>query len=80
MKKIITHTKKSKSEPSFLNLGTRMLNKQHQNRTLVIPKIALSNCGCTGDGKMSADIILVQESKEIRYIKVTPRMCEGDMK
>jgi hypothetical protein len=80
MKKITNPTKKNQTEPSFLDLGTRMLNKQHQNRTLVIPKIALSNCGCTGDGKMSAGIVLVQETTGIRYIKVIPCMYKGERK
>ena len=35
------------------DLGERSLNKQHNNRTIVIPKIALDNCGCdtTSDKK-----------------------------
>ena len=59
------------------NLGERALNKQHNNRTIVIPKIALDNCGCdTTSEKMTANVVLVQEPNGENYIKVTPKKCK----
>ena len=59
------------------DLGERSLNKQHNNRTIVIPKIALENCGCdTTTDKMSASVTLVQEPNGENYIKVTPKKCK----
>ena len=56
------------------NLGERSLNKQHNNRTMVIPKLALENLGydITKD-KMSANVIIVQEANGEQYIKVIPK-------
>ena len=56
------------------NLGERSLNKQHNNRTMVIPKLALENLGydITKD-KMSADVIIVQEANGEQYIKIIPK-------
>jgi len=62
----------SDSQPNILELGSRSLNKQHTNRTLVIPKIALSVCGYRGDGKMIADIKLVIYPDGEKFIKITP--------
>ena len=59
------------------DLGDRSLNKQHNNRTIVIPKVALENCGCdTKSDKMSASVTLVQEPNGENYIKVTPKKCK----
>lgn len=69
-------SKKSKqnsdSQPNILELGKRSLNKQHTNRTLVIPKVALAICGYKGDGKMSADVKLVIYPDGEKFIKITP--------
>ena len=56
------------------NLGERSLNKQHNNRTMVIPKLALENLGydITKD-KMSADVIIVQEANGEQYLKIIPK-------
>ena len=56
------------------NLGERSLNKQHNNRTMVIPKLALENLGydITKD-KMSANVIIVQEANGTSYIKIIPK-------
>jgi len=59
------------------DLGDRSLNKQHSNRTIVIPKVALENCGCnTKTDKMSANVTLVKEANGENYIKVTPNKCK----
>ena len=56
------------------NLGERSLNKQHNNRTMVIPKLALENLGydITTD-KMFADVIIVQEANGEQYLKIIPK-------
>ena len=56
------------------NLGERSLNKQHNNRTLVIPKLALENLGYDiSEDKMSANVLIVQEANGEKYIKVIPK-------
>jgi len=56
------------------NLGERSLNKQHNNRTLVIPKLALENLGYDiTEDKMSANVLIVQEANGEKYIKVIPK-------
>ena len=76
-------SKKSKqnsdSQPNILELGTRSLNKQHTNRTLVIPKVALAICGYKGDGKMTADVKLVIYPDGKKVIQITP-ILKGDNK
>ena len=63
------------------DLGDRSLNKQHNNRTIVIPKVALENCGCdTSSDKMSASVTLVQEPNGESYIKVKPKKCKEVIK
>jgi len=69
----------SKSEPNILELGSRSLNKQHSNRTLVIPKTALNICGYRGDGKMIADVKLVIYPDGEKFIKITP-IISGERK
>jgi len=61
-----------KSEPNVIELGSRVLNKQHTNRTLVIPKIALSMCGYKGKGKMTADVKLAVYPDGKKIIMITP--------
>lgn len=73
MVNILKKTKQnSDSQPNVLELGTRSLNKQHTNRTMVIPKIALAMCGYKGNGKMSADVKLIIQSNGEKFIKITP--------
>ena len=56
------------------NLGERSLNKQHNNRTIVIPKLALENLGYDiTEDKMSANVLIVQEPNGEKYIKVIPK-------
>ena len=70
----------NKSEPNVIELGTRVLNKQHTNRTLVIPKIALAMCGYKGDGKMSADVKLIIYPDGKKVIQITPILSKGHSK
>jgi hypothetical protein len=71
-------TQKSKKiTPNEINLGTRSLNRQHTNRTLVIPKFALLACGYKGGKKMTVDVKLVIESDGSKFIKLIPQNCVG---
>jgi len=74
-----SRTKQSKSEPNVLELGSRSLNKQHTNRTLVIPKTALLICGYRGNGKMTADVKLIINPNGEKFIKITP-IISGEKK
>ena len=48
------------------DLGERSLNKQHNNRTIVIPKIALDNCGCdTTSNKLSEIGKITEKTVEV---------------
>jgi len=71
---------KSDSQPNILELGSRSLNKQHTNRTLVIPKIALSLCGYTGNGKMTADVKLLIYPDGQKVIQIIPILSKGNSK
>jgi len=70
----------SKSEPNILEMGSRSLNKQHTNRTLVIPKIALSLCGYKGNGKMTADVKLLIYPDGQKVIQIIPILSKGNSK
>ena len=78
MKNSMKNRKNAKVTTAMItDLGERSLNKQHNNRTIVIPKIALDNCGCdTTSEKMTANVVLVQEPNGENYIKVTPKKCK----
>ncbi len=67
----------NKSEPNILELGSRSLNKQHSNRTLVIPSIAMSICGYKGKGKMTADVKVAVYPDGKKIIMITPILKGG---
>ena len=69
----------SKSVPNILEFGPRSLNRQHTNRTLVIPKVALAICGYKGDGKMTANVKLFIYPDGKKVIQITP-ILKGDEK
>jgi len=53
-----------------LDLGTRSLNRQGKhNKTIVVPKIAIENCGVLDPKKMN--VSLVKTNKGERFIKLT---------
>jgi hypothetical protein len=67
-------TQKSKKiTPNEINLGSRSLNRQHTNRTLVIPKFALLACGYKGQQKMTVEVKLVIEPDGSKFIKLIPQ-------
>ena len=66
----------SKNAETITDFGTRQLNKQNFSRTVVLPKTALSNCGCNLDDKdIKVNVTLVQKDDE-KFIKLTP-VCKG---
>ena len=58
------------SEIIEMDLGTRSLNRQGKhNKTIVVPKIAIENCGVLDPTKMR--VSLVQTNKGEKFIKLT---------
>jgi len=53
------------------DLGPRALNKQNKNKTIVIPKVALENCGAKDADEMN--VILVQSTNGDKFIKLVPK-------
>lgn len=54
-----------------MDLGTRSLNRQGKhNKTIVVPKIAIDNCGVLDPDKMN--VSLVKTNKGEKFIKLTP--------
>ncbi|GKS67754.1 hypothetical protein YTPLAS73_13010 [Nitrosarchaeum sp.] len=52
------------------DLGKRALNKQNKNKSIVVPRIALSNCGLDDADEMQ--VSLVQSPNGDRFIKLSP--------
>jgi len=62
-----------------LDLGTRSLNRQGKhNKTIVVPKIAIENCGVLDPKKMK--VSLVKTNKGERFIKLTPVPISAELK
>jgi len=53
------------------DFGSRSLNKQNKNRTMVIPKVALENCGAKDADEMN--VSLVQSTNGDKFIKLVPK-------
>jgi len=51
--------------------GTRVLNKQNKNKTIVVPKIALENCGAKDASEMNVSLVQVIGGE--KFIKLTPK-------
>lgn len=66
---------KDESE-SITDFGSRQLNTQNFSKTVVLPKTALSNCGCNLDEDVKVNIKLVQKGKE-KFLKLTP-VCANE--
>ena len=63
------------------DLGTRALNKQNKNKTIVVPKVALDNCGLKDASEMK--VSLVQSANGEKFIKLSSpndESQEGDEK
>ena len=57
------------------DFGERKVNTQNFSKTVVLPKQALSNCGCNLDEDIKVNVQLVQRGSE-RFIKLIP-VCDG---
>jgi len=51
--------------------GQRKINVQNMSRTVVLPKGALSNCGCNLDDEITVDVELVQNGDQ-KFIRLIP--------
>ena len=51
------------------DFGTRALNKQNKNKTIVVPKVALDNCGLEDANEMK--VSLVQSTNGEKFIKLS---------
>jgi len=59
---------------SITDFGFRQLNTQNFSKTVVLPKTALSNCGCNLDEDIKVNVQLVQRGRE-KFIKLIP-VCD----
>ncbi len=50
-------------------LGTRALNKQNNNKTIVVPRVALENCNAINADKLK--VSLVQTTNGNKFIKLS---------
>ena len=56
------------------DFGERKVNTQNFSKTVVLPKQALSNCGCNLDKDIKVNVQLVQRGNE-KFIKLIP-VCD----
>ena len=56
------------------DFGLRKVNTQNFSKTVVLPKQALSNCGCNLDKDIKVNVQLVQRGRE-KFIKLIP-VCD----
>ena len=62
---------------SITDFGVRKVNTQNFSKTVVLPKQALSNCGCNLDQDIKVTVQLVQRGNE-KFIKLIP-VCDETM-
>lgn len=67
--------KKECTEFIEMDLGSRALNQQNNNKTIVVPKVALKNCSAEDSKEMN--VSLVQGSDGQKFIKLTPKMSQN---
>jgi len=60
-----------------IDFGLRKVNTQNFSKTVVLPKQALSNCGCNLDEDIKVNVQLVQRGSE-KFIKLIP-VCDETM-
>jgi len=59
------------------DFGERKVNTQNFSKTVVLPKQALSNCGCNLDEDIKVNVQLVQKGDE-KFIKLIPICDQSD--
>jgi len=60
-----------KQDEMITDFGERKVNTQRSSKTVVIPKIALKNCGFDLDDDARVNISLVKRGDE-KFIKISP--------
>ena len=68
---------KNENNEHITDFGIRTLNRQNFSRTVVLPKIALKNCGCDVDEDCKVNISLVQNGDDA-FIKILPLTTKKD--
>lgn len=61
----------AQSDSLEVDFGTRKLNTQNFSKTVVLPKTALTGCGCNLDEDIKMNVKLVTKGKE-KFIVLTP--------
>ena len=62
------------AKEAITDFGERKVNTQNFSKTVVLPKQALSNCGCNLDKDVKVNVQLVQRGSE-KFIKLIP-VCD----
>ena len=57
-----------------IDFGERKINSQNFSKTVVLPKTALTGCGCNLDEDLKVNVQLVQSNGE-KFIKLIP-VCQ----
>ena len=70
-------TLQKNAKEAITDFGERKVNTQNFSKTVVLPKQALSNCGCNLDEDVKVTVQLVQKGNE-KFIKLIP-VCDGTM-
>jgi len=60
-----------------IDFGERKVNTQNFSKTVVLPKTALTGCGCNLEDNLKVNVQLVQQDGE-KFIKLIP-VCNSDM-
>ena len=71
---IIMVSPRNKENEVAIDFGERKVNTQNFSKTVVLPKTALTGCGCNLEDNLKVDVQLVQKDGE-KYIKLTP-VCQ----
>ena len=59
-----------------IDFGERKVNTQNFSKTVVLPKTALTGCGCNLEDNLKVDLQLIQKDGE-KFIKLIP-ICSPD--
>ena len=65
------NSKNNDKDEVSIDFGERKINSQNFSKTVVLPKTALTGCGCNLDEDLKVNVQLVQNNGE-RFIKLTP--------
>ncbi len=65
------------AKEAITDFGERKVNTQNFSKTVVLPKQALSNCGCNLDKDVKVNVQLVQRGNE-KFIKLIPICDQSD--